>query len=261
MTQSVLEVGAALVFKEGKFLITQRKPEDSFGGYWELPGGKKEPTESLEECVIRELKEELDIEVSIRHFFHIITYHYPQRSVRLNIFFCSHTGGDPKPIECQAFAWVDPQDLPRYKFPDADATLIEELSKRNDWDSYLDNLKYPHEYLEGIRLFNSARYFECHEMLEDLWHPAEGHTRLHYQGLIQAAIALEHFRKDNWTGAVGLYEKACEKWAQLPESYMGVDLKWFKEKLDVFFGQVRKAGPTGMRAVDINQVPKIPPPE
>ena len=261
MTQNVLEVGAALVFKDKKFLITQRKDDDSFGGYWELPGGKKEPTESLEECVIRELKEELDIEVEIRHFFRILTYHYPQRSVRLNIFFCSHKGGEPKTIECQALAWVDPKDLPSYKFPDADQTLIHELSQRNDWDSYLDGLKYPHEYLEGIRLFNAGDYFECHEMLEDIWHPAQGQQRLHYQALIQAAIALEHFRKENWNGAMGLYEKACEKWAQLPSEYMGVDLKGLKGKLDVFFGQVRKAGPGGMKTVDMGLVPPIPPPQ
>jgi 8-oxo-dGTP diphosphatase len=261
MSQSILEVGAALVFKNGKFLITQRKEEDSFGGFWELPGGKKEPTESLEECVIRELKEELDIEVEIKHFFRILTYHYPQRSVRLNIFFCSHKSGEPKTIECQALAWVDPRDLASYKFPEADQTLIHELAQRNDWDVFLDNLKYPHEYLEGIRLFNSGQYFECHEMLEDLWHPAEGEQRLHYQGLIQAAIAVEHFRKDNWTGAMGLYEKACEKWAQLPPQYMGLDIKWLKGKLDIFFGKIQKAGPAGMRGVDIGLVPMIPLPE
>src|SRR5579862_3696295 len=149
MTPNILEVGAALIFKNGKFLITQRLESDSFGGYWELPGGKKEPTESLEECVIRELKEELDIEVEIQHFFRILTYHYPSRSVRLNIFFCSHTGGEPKAIECQAFQWVEPKDLPTFKFPDADQTLVHELAQRNDWDTHLKNLKYPHEYLEG----------------------------------------------------------------------------------------------------------------
>lgn len=261
MTQPILEVGAALVFKEGKFLITQRMEGDSFGGYWELPGGKKEPTESLEECVVRELKEEIDIEVEIKHFFRIITYHYPQRSVRLNIFFCSHKGGTPKPIECQDLAWVVPGDLHKYKFPEADQSLIAELAKRDDWDVHLDNLKYPHEYLEGIRLFNEGHYFECHEMLEDLWHPSKDQERLHYQGLIQAAIAVEHYRKDNWTGALGLYGKALDKWAQLPESYMGMDLKEFKAKLKIFFDQVQKAGPTGMRGVDINLVPKIPIPE
>jgi len=98
-------------------------------------------------------------------------------------------------------------------------------------------------------------------LLEDLWHPSKDQERLHYQGIIQAAIALEHFRKDNWTGALGLYGKANEKWAQLPPTYMGLDLAWLKGKLDIFFDQVQKAGPTGMRGVDIGQVPRIPLPE
>jgi predicted metal-dependent hydrolase len=98
-------------------------------------------------------------------------------------------------------------------------------------------------------------------MLEDLWHPSKDLDRLHYQGIIQAAIAVEHFRKENWTGALGLYQKACEKWSQLPPEYMGMNIRAFKEKLDVFFDQVQKAGQVGMRAVDISQVPKIPIPE
>jgi len=71
-------------------------------------------------------------------------------------------------------------------------------------------------------------------MLEDIWHPSEGLDRLHYQGLIQAAISLEHFRKGNQVGAQGLFEKACEKWAQLPGEYMGVDLKQLKSRLETF---------------------------
>jgi 8-oxo-dGTP diphosphatase len=260
MTRPVLEVGAALVFKNGKFLITQRKQDDSFGGFWELPGGKKEPTESLEECVVRELKEELDIEVEIRHFFRILTYHYPQRSVRLNVFFCSHKSGEPRKIECQDLAWVFPKDLPSYKFPDADQELVRELSQRGDWDRYLEGLKYPHEYLEGIRLFNAGEYFECHEMLEDLWHPSQGPDRLHYQGLIQAAIALEHLRNNNRAGALGLYGKACEKWVQLPGTHMGVDLKGLKEGLDRIFDRVRKSASEDELRVDAAEIPKIIPP-
>lgn len=252
MTKPILEVGAALVFKDGKFLITQRLENDSFGGYWELPGGKKEPTESLEECVKRELKEELDIEVGIRHFFKILTYHYPDRAVRLNIFFCTHEGGEPRTLECQDLAWVAPRDLPNYKFPDADQSLIEELAQRDDWDVHLANLKYPHEYLEGIRLFNAGAFFECHEMLEDLWHPSEGKERLHYQGIIQAAIALEHHKRGNQAGAEGLYGKALEKWAGLPGEFMGVDLKALRADMDAFFEKALR-GPA--------EPPRIPLPE
>src|SRR5579859_4199358 len=152
------------------YLISQRKLEDSFGGYWELPGGKKEPSESLEQCVIRELKEELDIEVYIRQFYKIVTYDYPTRSVRLNIFLCGVKSGTPKAIEVADFAWVKPGDLKNYKFPEADQTLLEEVATKN-WEDE-KNAKYQHEYLEGIRLFNNGHYFECHEMLEDIWHPS-----------------------------------------------------------------------------------------
>lgn len=258
MTLPILEVGAALVFKDGKFLITQRKDDDSFGGYWELPGGKKEPTESLKECVRRELKEELDIEVEILHFFKIAYYDYPQRSVRLNIYFCSHKAGEPRTIECQAFAWVAPQDLPKYRFPDADQSLIHELARRTDWDKALEEGKYPHEYLEGIRLFNAGRYFECHEMLEEIWHPAEGENRLHYQGLIQAAIALEHWRNGNRAGALGLYEKAREKWAQLPPQTMGLDLKCLQEAMDGFLGKVQNSAAEALKEAVTGPAPQIP---
>jgi mutator protein MutT len=259
MSQPTLEVGAALIYENGMYLISQRKPEDSFGGYWELPGGKKEPSESLEQCVIRELKEELDIEVYIRLFYKIVTYHYPARSVRLNIFLCGVKSGTPKAIEVADFAWVKPGDLKNYKFPEADQSLLAEVATKN-WEEE-KNAKYKHEYLEGIRLFNDGHYFECHEMLEDIWHPSEGQDRLHYQGLIQAAIALEHFRKGNLAGTFGLYEKACEKWSQLPPDYMGVNLRWLKETLDSFFDQVRKTGPDAAQKVSLTQAPKIPIPQ
>ena len=255
-----LEVAAALIYENGQYLISQRRPEDSFGGYWELPGGKKEPTESLEQCVVRELKEELDVEVQIKKFYKIVTYHYPSRSIRLNIFLCGLKSGTPKCIEVADFAWVNPADLSKYNFPEADKTLIEELSHKN-WEEEEKNSKYPHEYLEGIRLYNAGDYFECHEMIEDIWMTSEGDDRLHYQALIQAAVAVHHFKNGNWSGAMGLYQKACEKWAQLPSEYKGIDLKGLKEKFDVFFKKVQEAGAHGMRNVDIGLVPKIPLPQ
>ncbi len=256
MNQTPLEVGAALIYKDGRYLITQRKPEDSFGGFWELPGGKKEPTESLRECIVREIKEELDIEVEVLKFYKIVNYRYPARTVRLNIFLCRHVGGEPKKIEVADFAWALPNELFKFNFPDADQTLIRELSEKN-WEEENKN-PYAHEYLEGIRLFNKGEYFECHEMVEDIWMRSEGMDHLHYQGIIQLAIALNHYQKGNFAGAMGLYEKACDKWNRLPAHYMGVDLKELREKADNFFEKVREAGAPGMGQVDLSLVPKIP---
>ncbi|HEY5038675.1 MAG TPA: DUF309 domain-containing protein [bacterium] len=254
-----LEVGAALIYQDGKYLITQRKEGDSFGGFWELPGGKKEPHETLEQCVARELKEELDVDVNVESFFRIVVYAYPHRLVKLHIYWCTlKNGAELKTIECQKFAWVDPKDLLSYSFPEADQELVAELSQKPAGPAFFPRVhSYPDEYLEGLRLFNKGYYFECHELLEDLWHPSEGQDRLHYQALIQAAVAIHHFKNGNWTGALGLYQKACEKWDKLSPTYMGLHLKGLKEKLDVFFGQVQKAGPTGIRGVDPELIPKI----
>src|SRR5262245_45725195 len=65
LKNKVIEVAAGLVFRGGKVLITQRRPDDHLGGLWEFPGGKREPNETFEQCLHRELKEELGIEVHV----------------------------------------------------------------------------------------------------------------------------------------------------------------------------------------------------
>lgn len=222
------------------------------------PGGKKEPTETLRQCIVREIKEELDLEVEVLKFYKIVNYHYTARTVRLNIFLCRIVGGEPKKIEVADFAWALPQELSKFNFPDADQTLIRELAGK-DWEAE-NKAPYPHEYLEGIRLFNKGEYFECHEMVEDIWKRSEGLDQQHYQGIIQLAVALNHYQNGNFQGAMGLYGKACEKWDRLPANYMGLDLKALREKADAFFGQVQKAGAHGMGQVDLNLAPRIPKP-
>jgi 8-oxo-dGTP diphosphatase len=255
-----LEVGAALIYRDGQYLITQRKAEDSFGGFWELPGGKREPDEPMEDCVRRELKEELDLDVTILGFFRIVVYPYPHRLVKLHIYWCSIAPeAVPKAIECQAYAWVDPKDLANYTFPEADQELIQELTQKPAGKESFPRLHdYPDEYLEFMRLFNRGFYFESHELLEELWHPSEGKDRLHYQALIQMAVALRHVQHHNWPGALGLYTKAKDKWAELPDQYKGLDLKALKESLDPLFDQIKKAVDEGKTPVDLPAIPKMP---
>lgn len=124
-----VEVSAGLVFRGGKLLITQRRPGDHLGGLWEFPGGKREPGESFEECLIRELKEELGIEVSIVALLESITHEYPEKTVRLEFFKCSWLRDEPRALGCHDFAWVEAVDLMRYPFPPADARLLDMLMK------------------------------------------------------------------------------------------------------------------------------------
>lgn len=123
----VIDVAAGLVFRHGKLLITQRRPGDHLGGLWEFPGGKVETGESFEHCLMRELREELGIEVAVGPEIEEITHSYPEKTVRLRFFRCALMSGEPEPIHCHAVAWVEAGRLDKYEFPAADAQLIDRL--------------------------------------------------------------------------------------------------------------------------------------
>lgn len=124
-----VEVSAGLVFRGGKLLITQRRPGDHLGGFWEFPGGKREPGETFEACLVRELREELGIETRIVAHLDSIIHEYPEKTVRLEFFKCSWLRDEPRPLGCHDFAWVEAGELVHYSFPPADAQLLEKLVK------------------------------------------------------------------------------------------------------------------------------------
>lgn len=123
----VIEVSAGLVFRSGKLLITQRHAGAHLGGLWEFPGGKREPGETFEQCLGRELREELGIDVVVAELFESVTHAYPERTVLLNFFLCRLPQGEPQPLDCAAVKWVDQAELLRHEFPAADAGLLERL--------------------------------------------------------------------------------------------------------------------------------------
>ena len=123
----IIEVAAGLIFQGGQLLITQRRPGDHLGGLWEFPGGKREPGESYEECLRREIREELGIEVETGPLFSEVLHHYPEKSVRLRFFLCSCSGQAPSAIACHDFAWVGQDTLDQYTFPAADKVVLQKL--------------------------------------------------------------------------------------------------------------------------------------
>lgn len=124
-----LVVAIALIEREGKYLITRRLPEDSFGGLWEFPGGKLDPGEDLETCLRREIREELGIQVKVVSRVQLVEHRYPNRLLMFHCFSCSIVEGEPQPIECSDFRWVTPGELTGFEFPPASEPIIQNLMK------------------------------------------------------------------------------------------------------------------------------------
>ena len=123
----VIPCGVALVRRERLFLIAQRKKGDTFGSFWEFPGGKKNPDETFEDCVAREVKEETGVDVLVHEKFMEIRRTYHERVIWLNFFLCSYVSGDARPIDCEQAEWVDVSDLNKYEFPPANEAVIQKL--------------------------------------------------------------------------------------------------------------------------------------
>jgi len=123
-----IDVSAALIFRDGKLLITQRHANSHLGGLWEFPGGKREAGETFEQCLVREIREELGVEISVGELFGEISHTYPEKSVRLKFFTCKLLSGEPQPLGCAAFKWVGKLKLDDYVFPEADAQLLQKLT-------------------------------------------------------------------------------------------------------------------------------------
>ena len=122
-----LDVAVAVIEREGRYLIAQRKPGDSFGGWWEFPGGKALPGEPLETCLAREIQEELGVSIEVGQRLQVIDHHYPGRTLRLHCYLCHILSGEPQAIDCEAWQWVGPEQLSQFQFPPASAPIIQKL--------------------------------------------------------------------------------------------------------------------------------------
>ena len=127
-----ISVTAAIIWQDDKVLITRRPKGTHLEGMWEFPGGKKEEAETLEECIEREIKEELGVEVKAEKYLLSVSHEYETKIVDLHIFECSLVNGSPTPMEGQCMKWVRPCDMPEYKFPPPDIEVIEFISRRQE---------------------------------------------------------------------------------------------------------------------------------
>lgn len=121
------QVTAALLLKEGKILIARRPGNDDLANYWEFPGGKIEEGETPEACLIREMKEELDIDVNIGSFFMESIFNYQQGTIQLLSYWTTWQSGELKLMAHSEVAWLDRAELVNYEFAPADIPIVKRL--------------------------------------------------------------------------------------------------------------------------------------
>jgi 8-oxo-dGTP diphosphatase len=123
---TTIVVAAAVVERDGCFLVTRRQEGVHLEGYWEFPGGKCEPGETVAACVARELREELDVLALVGEEVFTTAHVYPDRIVELHFLTCALSSA-PSPQVGQEMRWVAREELTRLRFPPADAELIDRL--------------------------------------------------------------------------------------------------------------------------------------
>ncbi|MBR1649267.1 MAG: (deoxy)nucleoside triphosphate pyrophosphohydrolase [Alphaproteobacteria bacterium] len=122
------EVGTGIIVCDGKIFIGQRPEGKPLAGLWEFPGGKQEAGESIEECLIRELREELNVEAKIGKHIMDTVYRYDENEFRLHVYFVTIPDDAKITLNVhQNSAWVTPQEMSNYAFPPADEAIIQKL--------------------------------------------------------------------------------------------------------------------------------------
>ena len=125
-----IQVVAAVIERDGAFLLTLRPAGTHLEGHWEFPGGKVHHSETHVEALRRELHEELDIAVEVGERVEQVTHAYPEKTVELHFYRCEFEG-EPKPMMGQEMRWVNRASLAALSFPDADRDLILQLIGRS----------------------------------------------------------------------------------------------------------------------------------
>jgi mutator protein MutT len=115
---------------QGQILIDRRLPDGFLGGFWEFPGGKIEPGETVEQCIEREIKEELGIDIQVKEHLITVNHDYSNLRITLTVHACYHLEGEPQTIECAEIKWVTLQEIDQYSFPQANSTIIDYLKKQ-----------------------------------------------------------------------------------------------------------------------------------
>ena len=126
----MINVVAAVIKDENeKILITQRNLKKAQGGLWEFPGGKIEPNETRENAIVREIKEELDIDIEVKSYLSEKVFNYPEKDINLIALECKKINGEIRLLEHEDYKWVSKNELENFQFAPADLFIIEKIKE------------------------------------------------------------------------------------------------------------------------------------
>lgn len=131
----MLVVAAAIILDKDKVLIAQREEGSNMEFKWEFPGGKLEGNETPEQCLVREIKEELDMVIEPVEIYKAVRHKYREKDILLLAYICRLVKGEGIPIECNDFKWISKEQLSQYEYTLADVPIVEKL--KND-DRYFN---------------------------------------------------------------------------------------------------------------------------
>jgi mutator protein MutT len=121
------QVGVGIIWDRDKILIDRRLPTGTLPGVWEFPGGKLEPGESAQDCIAREILEELGLKVTVGEELTIVNHSYPTFDIQLIVHHCKYLGGVPQLLACDEVRWVTVAELSDYEIPAANAAIVDKL--------------------------------------------------------------------------------------------------------------------------------------
>lgn len=124
-------VTGAIIRRDGKLLIAQRAEGDECPLMWEFPGGKIEEGETSEECIIREIKEELNLDIRPLKVFMRIVYHLNEKRIPITFFDAEITGGEMRLNVHNDVRWIGAEEIPSYEFMPPDARVVKKLLRKS----------------------------------------------------------------------------------------------------------------------------------
>jgi len=123
----MVEVVAALIWDDDRFMICQRPAHKARGLLWEFVGGKTEPGETKEQALLRECREELNVTLCVGDVFMEVDHEYPDITVHLTLFNATIAQGVPQKLEHNDIQWITPAQIPDYDFCPADKEILERI--------------------------------------------------------------------------------------------------------------------------------------